>query len=90
MQVIRVEEGLVTAVDNDETVEAAANELVVVGEFGQPIYPGRERLASVRIADDKPAHRVIKGENFHVLSGVNLGPYWRGGGLQPESLSKGM
>ncbi|RIR62278.1 site-specific DNA-methyltransferase [Mycobacteroides abscessus] len=51
--------------------EQLATDLVVVREFGEPIYPG---LRSVeRIAngpDDAPWHVVINGENFHALQAL--------------------
>ncbi|ORM25199.1 DNA methyltransferase [Williamsia sp. 1135] len=46
-------------------------DLVVVREFGEPIYPGLESVA--RIANgpaDEPWHVVINGENFHALQAL--------------------
>jgi adenine-specific DNA-methyltransferase len=45
--------------------------LVVVREFGEPVFPGLvpvERLANG--PDDTPWHTVINGENFHVLQAL--------------------
>lgn len=51
--------------------ERPVSELIVVREFGEPIYPG---LRSVeRIANgpaEAPWHVVINGENFHVLQAL--------------------
>lgn len=51
--------------------ERPVTELVVIREFGEPVYPG---LSSVdRIANgqvDAPWHTVINGENFHVLQAL--------------------
>lgn len=41
--------------------------LVVVREFGDPIYPGLEITGRVDRGGDKPAHVVINAENFHAL-----------------------
>ncbi len=51
--------------------EVAVTDLVVVREFGEPVYPG---LRSVERVDTGPAgapwHTVINGENFHVLQAL--------------------
>lgn len=56
--------------------ERPVTELVVVREFGEPVFPG---LVSVdRIphgADDAPWHTVINGENFHVLQALRSTHY---------------
>lgn len=41
--------------------------LVVVREFGQPIYPGLRSVGRVERGGDKPFHTVIKSENYHAL-----------------------
>ena len=41
--------------------------LVVVREFGDPIYPGLQRIAAIRRGGDKPSHVVVNAENFHAL-----------------------
>lgn len=51
--------------------ERTAAELVVIREFGEPIFPGLrsvERLA--RGPAHAPWHTVINGENFHVLQAL--------------------
>jgi adenine-specific DNA-methyltransferase len=59
-----------TAVDRSDGVEItqeALDKLVVVAEFGDPIYPGLRRLGSISRGGDKPAHVVINAENHHAL-----------------------
>ena len=68
MLVESVKRGVATVLGADgtrQTVDAA--DLVVVAEFGQPIYPGLERLGGVYRGGDKPAHVVINAENHHAL-----------------------
>ena len=52
---------------NDQSTELPVGELVVVAEFGEPIYPGLKHLESVHRGGDKPAHTVINAENHHAL-----------------------
>ena len=42
-------------------------ELVVVREFGQPIYPGLKSVGRIERGGDKPFHTVINAENYHAL-----------------------
>lgn len=53
--------------DGDETAEAAVDDLVVVAEFRDPIYPGLVSTGKVERGGDKPFHTVINAENFHAL-----------------------
>ena len=55
-----------------EVEEVPYAELVVVAEFGEPIYPGLQRLGSIDRGGDKPAHVVIKGENYHALEALRF------------------
>lgn len=51
--------------------ERPISELIVVREFGEPIYPGLRSIE--RIANgpaDAPWHVVINGENFHALQAL--------------------
>jgi adenine-specific DNA-methyltransferase len=51
--------------------ERLAPDLIVIREFGEPIYPGLrsvERIA--RGPEDAPWHVVINGENFHALQAL--------------------
>jgi len=43
------------------------DDLVVVAEFGEPVYPGLTRLGSINRGGDKPAHLVVNAENHHAL-----------------------
>jgi adenine-specific DNA-methyltransferase len=46
----------------------AAEDLMVVKRFGDPIFPALTSLGSVRRGPkDRPHHAVINGENFHIL-----------------------
>ena len=55
--------------ENNTTVvdEQPLNDLVVVREFGQPIYPGLESVHRVQKGEEKPFHTVINAENYHAL-----------------------
>ena len=53
--------------------ERPVADLVVVRDFGEPIYPGLrsvERLANG--SEDAPWHVVINGENFHALQALKM------------------
>lgn len=54
-------------VDKPETREVAVDDLVVVTEFRDHIYPGLISTGKVERGGDKPYHAVINGENYHVL-----------------------
>ncbi|MEZ5223766.1 MAG: DNA methyltransferase [Ilumatobacteraceae bacterium] len=68
---IKGKEAILTA-DGVTEDRVACNELVVVAEFGEPIYPGFRRLGSIDRGGDKPAHVVIKGENYHALEALRF------------------
>jgi adenine-specific DNA-methyltransferase len=61
-------EELASSDDEEHPLE----DLVVVADFGQPIYPGIRTLGSIERGGDKPAHVVIKGENHHVLEALQF------------------
>jgi adenine-specific DNA-methyltransferase len=63
-----------SAEDVDESVDehVAVEALVVIADFGEPVYPGLRRLGVVDRGGDKPAHVVIKGENHHVLEALQF------------------
>jgi adenine-specific DNA-methyltransferase len=46
------------------------DDLVVVAEFRDTIYPGLVSTGKVQRGDDKPFHTVINGENYHVLKAL--------------------
>ena len=70
-RVLSVKDGKATIipVGFDEPVETVASEdLLVVKAFEEPIFPGLTPVGEVkRGTEDKPAHTVINGENFHAL-----------------------
>lgn len=45
----------------------AVDDLVVVAEFRDPIYPGLVSTGKVERGGDRPVHTVINAENFHAL-----------------------
>ena len=53
-----------------ETDDVAADDLVVVAEFRDYIYPGLISTGKVERGGDKPYHTVINGENFHVVESL--------------------
>ena len=69
----RVQNGSAALVGSDgSTEEVDISDLVVVAEFGEPIYPGLERLGSIDRGGDKPAHIVINAENHHALEALQF------------------
>lgn len=46
------------------------DDLVVVAEFRDTIYPGLVSTGRVQRGGDKPHHTVINGENYHVLKAL--------------------
>jgi adenine-specific DNA-methyltransferase len=50
-----------------ETKAVALDDLVVVAEFRDPIYPGLVSTGKVERGGNKPFHTVINAENFHAL-----------------------
>ena len=55
---------------NLETQSVALDDLVVVAEFRDTIYPGLVSTGKVQRGGDKPFHTVINGENYHVLKAL--------------------
>ncbi len=49
------------------TDERKTDDLVVVAEFRDPIYPGLRSTGKVERGGDKPFHAVINAENYHAL-----------------------
>lgn len=58
--------------DVRETCTAAVDDLVVVAEFRDTIYPGLVATGKVERGGDKPYHTVINGENYHVLKALTF------------------
>ncbi|MDY7529226.1 MULTISPECIES: site-specific DNA-methyltransferase [unclassified Cryobacterium] len=50
-----------------ENTTVPVDDLVLVAEFRDRIYPGLRPDGTVERGGDKPFHTVINGENFHVL-----------------------
>lgn len=50
-----------------ETATVDLDDLILVAEFRDRIYPGLRPGGVVENGGDKPSHTVINGENFHVL-----------------------
>lgn len=53
-----------------ETQCIAVDDLVVVAEFRDTIFPGLVSTGKVQRGGSKPFHSVINGENFHVLKAL--------------------
>lgn len=53
--------------EDPETHIALAEDLVVVAEFRDRIYPGLVETGRVERGGDKPFHTVINAENYHAL-----------------------
>ena len=65
-------DGVAAVVTENETIDVPVGDLVVVAEFGEPIYPGLEHVGSVDRGGDKPAHVVINAENHHALEALRF------------------
>ena len=61
---------LVALDDPDESQVVAVDDLVVVAEFRDPIYPGLVSTGKVERGGDKPFHTVINAENYHALQAL--------------------
>ena len=53
-----------------EAQTVALDDLVVVAEFRDTLYPGLVSTGKVQCGGDKPFHTVINGENYHVLKAL--------------------
>lgn len=56
--------------DGNDERDAPLDELVVIADFRDPIYPGLQSTGAVRRGGDKPHHVVINAENFHALEAM--------------------
>ena len=56
--------------DGNDERDAPLDELVVIADFRDPIYPGLRSTGAVRRGEDKPHHVVINAENFHALEAM--------------------
>lgn len=55
-----------------EAQHVAVEDLVVIAEFRDYIYPGLISTGKVERGGDKPFHTVINGENFHALEALTF------------------
>lgn len=55
-----------------ETTEVTVDDLVVLAEFRDFIYPGLVSTGKVERGGDKPFHTVINAENFHALEALTF------------------
>ena len=53
-----------------ETQTVPLDDLMVIAEFRDTIYPGLVSTGKVNCGGDKPFHTVINGENYHVLKAL--------------------
>jgi adenine-specific DNA-methyltransferase len=58
--------------DDAEATTTSAEDLVVVAEFRDPIYPGLVSTGKVERGGDKPFHTVINAENYHALKALTF------------------
>jgi len=69
-------EGIATLVSTTKeekaTKETNINDLIVVAEFQDYIYPGLVSTGQVENGDAKPYHTVINGENYHALKALTF------------------
>jgi adenine-specific DNA-methyltransferase len=54
-----------------QTKDVSINDLAVVAEFRDLIYPGLASTGKVQRGGDKPFHTVINGENYHALKALS-------------------
>ena len=58
--------------DETETAISPTEDLVVVAEFRDSIYPGLISTGRVERGGDKPFHTVINAENYHALKALTF------------------
>lgn len=61
---------LVALNDDTDSTMSSVDDLVVVAEFRDPIYPGLVSTGKVERGGDKPFHTVINAENYHALQAL--------------------
>ncbi|MGW3662696.1 site-specific DNA-methyltransferase [Streptomyces sp. NPDC005141] len=75
--VVKVSNGQATIkskVDPSQVTTISREQLVVIREFGDPIYPGLRPIGEVAKSETRPHHAVINAENYHALEAL-LYPY---------------
>lgn len=55
-----------------ERQTVAVENLIVVAEFNDYVYPGLVSTGKVERGSDKPFHTIINGENFHALEALTF------------------
>jgi adenine-specific DNA-methyltransferase len=55
-----------------QTQAVALDDLIVVAEFKDTIYPGLVSTGKVERGGERPFHTVINGENYHVLKALTF------------------
>lgn len=58
--------------DQPEELLVSLDDLIVVAEFRDTIYPGLVSTGKVSRGGDKPWHTVINGENYHALKALTF------------------
>lgn len=66
----KVAELILLGTETHEEQIVALDDLVVVAEFKDTIYPGLISTGKVERGGDKPFHSVINGENYHALKSL--------------------
>jgi len=69
---LRVADLALIGTDEPETQTVPVEDLIVVAEFQDYIYPGLVSTGKVERGGDKPFHTVINGENFHALEALTF------------------
>ncbi|WP_156250909.1 site-specific DNA-methyltransferase [Pseudactinotalea terrae] len=68
LRTVRKITGQQVQLDDDTT--APIEDVVVVREYGEPLYPGLEVLERINRGGDKPDHVLIEAENLHALEAL--------------------
>lgn len=68
----RVADLALIGTDEPETQTVPVENLIVVAEFRDYIYPGLVSTGKVTRGENKPFHTVINGENFHALEALTF------------------
>jgi adenine-specific DNA-methyltransferase len=58
---------IVSLTDSPERWDVEISDVVVVREFGEPVYPGLKSISKVERGGEKAPHVVVNAENFHAL-----------------------
>jgi len=58
------------AAEQPAIAQRRVEDLAVVAEYGDPIYPGLVSTGKVERGGDKPFHAVINAENYHALKAL--------------------